>query len=190
MKIRTMSLTNLWMPGAGRLAAMLALALIACLAPNSAQAQTCHSMLQDHVNWAISEGDDARLDFTMVSIFGQKATFAEGTLTHGWGVFSGTGTHYFSARRWGFPDPDPDSFNPNPYPYPFNPNQTDNVRVSLNAYQNTVSVQLENGSSTFDLKCDHQALLHSVTPPGWPGWLRVPMYVISLKRWIAPPSPE
>ncbi len=68
------------------LAATLTIVLLAGLAPGAVHAQDCHTVLQGHVNWAISKPDgpgDYYLEFAMVSNqLGQNATFAEGALTH------------------------------------------------------------------------------------------------------------
>ena len=57
MNTRTTFLTNSRLAGVGRLAATLTLALLGCLAPTNVHAQTCHSVLQGHFDWAFGEPD-------------------------------------------------------------------------------------------------------------------------------------
>jgi hypothetical protein len=193
MKTWATSLTNLRMAGAGRLAAILTLALTG-LAPNTVQAQTtCHTVLQDHLDWVFSQPDGPGtyyLNFAMVSNQnGLDATFAEGTLYSKFNLlgsmFVGSGTRYFSKQRWGVPDPNnlSNSFRQ----YPFNPDKADNVKLALNVTVNKATLYLSNATYNFDLNCDHLGVLYGFGNAQGPWNLVTPMFVISLKRGFEPP---
>src|SRR5262245_23211018 len=82
MKTHVTSFMNLRVRAIVRLAAMLTFVLFAGLAPHAAYAQTCHDVLQGHVDWAVSQPNgagDYYLQFAMVSNqLDLNATFAEG----------------------------------------------------------------------------------------------------------------
>jgi hypothetical protein len=189
MKTRAISRTNLRMVGVGRLAAMLTLGLTCSLAPNTVQAQTCHTVLQGHFDWAFNEPDgpgNYYLDFAMVSNQdGLNAAFAEGSLkakiTMLGSIFVGAGTQYSSKKRWNFSNDPEDLFN-NPDKYPFNPTQAESVKVVLNATMSRATLYLANATYGFDLNCDHPGVLYGVGNAQGPWNLATPMFVISLKR--------
>lgn len=196
MKTRTTLVTHLRSVGVGRLVAMLTLALIGCVAPTAVHAQTCHTVLQGHFDWAFSEPDgpgDYYLDFALVSNQdGLNATFVEGTLrakiTFLGSLFAGEGTRYFSKKRWDFSNPD-DLFSHGKYP--FNPLGADTVKVSLNAGTSKATLWLANVTYNFDLTCDHPGVLYGVGNAQGPLNLATPMFVISLKRGGGPyPNPR
>jgi len=91
---------------------------------------------------------------------------------------SGSGKQYFSKQRWGPAV--------NPTQNPFNPAQTANIKVVLNASLSKATLYLTGATYTFDLKCDHPGVLHGVGNPQSAFNIATPMFVISLKRGIAP----
>ena len=190
MKTRATSFTTkLRLAGAGRLAAMLTLALFGCLAPTTVHAQTCHTVLQGHFDWAFSEPDgpgDYYLEFAMVSNQdGLNATFVEGKLkakiTLLGSLFAGEGTRYFSKKRWDAPGNSAEPFV-NLGQYPFSPDGADSVKVALNAGTSRATLWLGKVTYNFDLTCDHPGVLYGVGNAQSPLNLTTPMFVISLKR--------
>jgi hypothetical protein len=161
--------------------AMLSVVLLGALAPGAARAQSCHDVLQGHADWAVSKPDgpgDYTLQFAVVSnSLTQNATFIEGGLHHQISgvsdVFTGPGKQYFSKRRYG-------------QNYPFNPNQTDNVSVSLNADTSQATLNLATATYVFDLHCDSLGVLYGTGNPQFFLNLATPMFVFSLKRSFTP----
>jgi len=183
MDARTTSPSR-WM-GVIPMAATLTVVLLASLAPHAASAQSCQSVLQGHADWAVTKPDgpgDYTLLFAVVSNqLNLNATYVEGGLHHQLSgasdVFTGTGKQYFSKRRHGLD-------------YPFNPNQTDNVAVSLNADTSKATVTVANATYVFDLYCDHLGVLYGTGNPQFFLNLATPMFVFSLKRSVVPNGPS
>ena len=120
----------------------VAAVILLAVSAQSAQAQSCQTLLNDLVAHAATvNGNDNYVTFQMTGNRESSdwAQYATGTLRYYPGRFNGLyyifprffgdGTQYFSDRIWSEPAPPGGLFGT---PHPFNPHATDKLRIGFN----------------------------------------------------------